>query len=103
VLGLITSALGLLMGVYFILSRLFEGILIKNEIPAGWASLIVCVTVFSGLQLCVLGVIGEYLGRLFLTMNRTPQFVVRESYGVENEPAGTKKRPGKSKGTVSLS
>ena len=33
---------------------------------------------FSGAQLIMLGVVGEYLGRLFLTANKRPQFVVRE-------------------------
>ncbi len=84
-LGLMTSLCGFLLGLYFILSRIFDGLLIKNTIPPGWASLIVCVTVSSGLQLCVLGVLGEYLGRLFLTMNKTPQFVVRETFGVAED------------------
>ena len=34
--------------------------------------------VFSGTQLLVLGLVGEYLGRLYLTVNRKPQFTVRE-------------------------
>ena len=59
------------------------GIFIEHEIPAGWASLIVAVTFFGGVQLCVLGLIGEYLGRLFLTVNRLPQFVVSDVYGIE--------------------
>ena len=61
------------------------GILTDRPIPPGWASLIVAVTVFSGLQLCVLGMIGEYLGRLFLTQNRTPQFVEREVVSLDEE------------------
>ena len=36
------------------------------------------VVLFSGVQLVMLGLLGEYLGRLFLTENQTPQFVVRE-------------------------
>ena len=44
----------------------------------------VCVTIFAGLQLCVLGMIGEYLGRLFLSSSSSPQFVVRESFGIDN-------------------
>lgn len=38
----------------------------------------VAILLFSGIQLVLLGVMGEYLGRLFLTENQTPQFVVRE-------------------------
>lgn len=54
--------------------------------PPGWASIIVSVTMFAGIQLCVLGVIGEYVGRLFLTENRQPQSVVRHTYGIPGEP-----------------
>ena len=42
----------------------------------GW--LMAALLVFSGTQLLMLGLIGEYLGRLFLTVNQRPQSVVRE-------------------------
>ena len=48
------------------------------DVPVGWASVLVPVVLFSGVQLVMLGLLGEYLGRLFLTENQTPQFVVRE-------------------------
>jgi undecaprenyl-phosphate 4-deoxy-4-formamido-L-arabinose transferase len=38
---------------------------------------LVPIVLFSGVQLVMLGLLGEYLGRLFLTENQTPQFVVR--------------------------
>ena len=44
----------------------------------GWGSLMTALLVFSGAQLVLLGVIGEYLGRSYLTTNRRPQSVVRE-------------------------
>jgi glycosyltransferase involved in cell wall biosynthesis len=45
--------------------------------PAGWASLFVAVLLLSGVQLMILGIVGEYLGRLYLTANRKPQATVR--------------------------
>lgn len=51
--------------------------------PPGWAHLAVLVLVFSGAQLLILGVIGEYLGRLFLMANRLPQSAVRELVGAD--------------------
>jgi glycosyltransferase involved in cell wall biosynthesis len=45
--------------------------------PQGWASLAAAVLLLSGVQLLILGLIGEYVGRLYLTMNRKPQAVVR--------------------------
>jgi undecaprenyl-phosphate 4-deoxy-4-formamido-L-arabinose transferase len=46
--------------------------------PAGWGSLMAALLVFSGAQLILLGLVGEYLGRLYLTANKKPQFVVKE-------------------------
>jgi len=44
----------------------------------GWGSLMAALLLFSGVQLLLLGVIGEYIGRMFLTINQRPQAVVRE-------------------------
>lgn len=44
----------------------------------GWGSLMAALLLFSGVQLVMLGLIGEYLGRMFLAVNRRPQSVVRE-------------------------
>jgi undecaprenyl-phosphate 4-deoxy-4-formamido-L-arabinose transferase len=46
--------------------------------PPGWASLMAGTFLLSGIQMMMLGIIGEYLGRLFLTVNGKPQSLVRE-------------------------
>jgi undecaprenyl-phosphate 4-deoxy-4-formamido-L-arabinose transferase len=46
--------------------------------PPGWASIMATVLLLSGVQLLILGIIGEYLGRLYLTANQRPQSVVKE-------------------------
>jgi hypothetical protein len=46
--------------------------------PPGWASLMAAVLLLSGVQLLILGIVGEYLGRLYLTACRRPQSVVKE-------------------------
>jgi glycosyltransferase involved in cell wall biosynthesis len=43
----------------------------------GWGSLMAALLLFSGVQLTILGLLGEYLGRMFLTINQRPQSVVR--------------------------
>lgn len=78
--GLFFSGLALVLIVWFAVVRIIGGVFIHQHIPAGWASLIIAVTFFAGLQLSVLGLIGEYVGRLFLTVNRLPQFVVRQVF-----------------------
>ncbi|MGA1796514.1 MAG: hypothetical protein ACMUIL_11715, partial [bacterium] len=47
-------------------------------LPLGWASLAIMIIIFSGMQLFILGLLGEYLGRMFLSNNQTPQFIIRE-------------------------
>lgn len=84
-LGLAMSGFGLLLAVFFVVSWSQGGIFLHDTVPPGWASTVIIITLFSGLQLCMLGMIGEYLGRVFLTHNRHPQFVVREVYGPDDD------------------
>lgn len=52
--------------------------LLHPEIAAGWTSLIATVLFIGGIQLFCLGLIGEYLGRAYLRLNKKPQFAIRE-------------------------
>ena len=73
--GLTFGALGALAAVIVIVEAI-----ISDKPPQGWASLMVAVLVLAGVQLVVLGMIGEYLGRMFLAVNRKPQYLVREVF-----------------------
>jgi undecaprenyl-phosphate 4-deoxy-4-formamido-L-arabinose transferase len=48
------------------------------QTPSGWGSLMSALLLFSGVQLLMLGVAGEYLGRVYLTVNQRPQATIRE-------------------------
>jgi undecaprenyl-phosphate 4-deoxy-4-formamido-L-arabinose transferase len=72
-MGFLTSILGIIWAIITILEAL------TGKPPEGWASLMVAVLLLSGLQLMLLGIVGEYLGRVFLTANRKPQYLVRDS------------------------
>lgn len=50
--------------------------MLHPELPRGWASLIATVLFIGGIQTLCIGMIGEYLGRAYLKLNRKPQFVV---------------------------
>jgi undecaprenyl-phosphate 4-deoxy-4-formamido-L-arabinose transferase len=69
--GFAMSGLGLCGAIWAVGEAIFEGT------PPGWASLTVATLLLLGVQLIMLGIIGEYLGRLYLTVNRKPQSVVR--------------------------
>lgn len=53
------------------------------DMVTGWASIMSAMTFFFGLVLMVLGIIGEYLGKLIMTINKTPQFIIRETINIE--------------------
>ena len=54
-------------------------------VTVGWASTICIIVVLAGLILMVLGIIGEYLGKMILILNRTPQYIVRETINVTED------------------
>lgn len=83
IIGFVISGFAILLMLFFFVSYLSGGIFFKQVIPPGWASLIIVVTFFGGIQLILIGIIGEYLGRLFLTTNQTPQFIVEEVFSSE--------------------
>ncbi|MBN2374017.1 glycosyltransferase family 2 protein [bacterium] len=72
-LGIVFSILGLFLSVMIVIERIAN-----PALPIGWASLAIMIIIFSGVQLFILGLLGEYLGRMFLGSNQTPQFIVRE-------------------------
>ncbi len=53
----------------------------KGTTPSGWASVMTVILLLSGVQFLILGVMGEYVGRAFLSANGKPQGVVREAIG----------------------
>lgn len=55
--------------------------LINKQLPRGWASLFVAVLFMGGVQLISLGILGEYLGRIYTEVKRRPLYVVQERLG----------------------
>lgn len=72
-LGLVFSVLGLLYAFWVIFARLFLGI--EAE---GWASLMVVVLIAAGVQMLILGVIGEYMWRNLDETRRRPRFIIEK-------------------------
>jgi len=62
--------------------------IIHPAIALGWSSLMAVLLIMSGLILLFLGIIGEYLGRLFMAANSTPQFVIREKLNCDDDKKG---------------
>lgn len=73
VLGVISSLIGLVMAVVLIIRKL----VMMDDVGAGWTSIIAVILIMSGIILAVLGMIGEYIGRIYLCINHTPQYTIR--------------------------
>ena len=71
--GLLTSCLSVFALLFIAIDKLW----ITPELPLGIPSVLGAIVLLSGIQLMLLGVLGEYLGRLYLDHTGTPQFIVR--------------------------
>jgi len=77
-IGLVISLLAFGYAIFLALLKIARGI----NVP-GYTSLMVVVLFFAGVQLITLGVIGEYLGRVFTEVKRRPLYLLREAHGFE--------------------
>lgn len=53
--------------------------ILHPDVTVGWSSTLCVMAVMFGLVLMVLGIVGEYLGKIIMILNNTPQFIVRET------------------------
>lgn len=77
--GVIAALIGFVAGIVTLVSKILDPTMV-----AGWASTVCLLLFLSGLILMVLGIIGEYLGKIILTINQTPQYIVRETYNIKD-------------------
>ena len=73
-LGVIFSMIGLVSALVTIIRKL-----VTPDMTVGWASLMACLLIFSGVIMLILGILGEYIGKLILSINGTPQYIIRET------------------------
>src|SRR5512140_925394 len=69
-LGFVVSTLAFAYAVYAVLARVFDW-----DVVQGWASLMVAIVFLGGVQLISLGIIGEYVGRIYDEVKRRPLYV----------------------------
>jgi glycosyltransferase involved in cell wall biosynthesis len=75
IMGMIFSLLGLALGVFTVIEKLAN-----PDLPIGYAATIVVISIFAGIQLLSLGMIGEYVGRIFMSFNKKPQYTIRKRF-----------------------
>ena len=72
-MGLGSAAAGFLYAIYAIIKKLTD-----PANPIGWTSTIIIILIIGGMILFVLGMIGEYIGRIYICINNSPQYVIRD-------------------------
>ena len=79
--GVGCAAMGFLYGLYTVIKKL-----VNPLVPVGFSSLMAAIMFIGGMLMLMLGLIGEYVGRMYICMNNAPQYVIREI--VKNEDDG---------------
>lgn len=82
--GLIVASLSFSFGIYIIVRTLFYGI----DLP-GYASLLTTILFLGGIQLLSIGILGEYIGRLFIEVKGRPLYIIESVYPLELLPEKT--------------
>jgi dolichol-phosphate mannosyltransferase len=79
-IGAAVSVLSFLYAAYAVSIRLFT-----DQAVPGWASVLVALLFLSGVQLLSLGVIGIYLGKVWMEVKSRPNYVIRSTFGMDNK------------------
>ena len=85
-IGCTCSLGGFLYGIYTIIKKF-----INPNVPMGFSSMMAAIVFMGGMTMVMLGLVGEYIGRMYISMNNSPQFVIRET---TQDVAGDKEKSG---------
>lgn len=72
-MGMFSAVFGFVYAIWVIIHKI-----INPVAPMGWTSTIIILLILGGMILFVLGLIGEYIGRMYISMNNAPQYVIKE-------------------------
>lgn len=78
--GALFALLSFLLSFILIIRRLMD-----PNMQIGWTSIMLACFFFGGVQLMSVGLLGEYIGRIYLSINGTPQYVVKEEFGMNKD------------------
>ena len=78
-IGVICAIIGFVFGIITVIQKL-----VRPDISVGWSSTVAIMLFVGGLIMLMLGMIGEYLGRIYISLNDSPQFVVKETINFDD-------------------
>ncbi len=79
-MGGLFAVVGFIYGIYTVIRKLVNPIA-----PLGWSSTMAALMFIGGFMLLMQGLVGEYIGRIYISMNSAPQFVIREVIGYDGD------------------
>ena len=79
-LGVFCAFMGFAYGLFTIIKKL-----VNPAVPMGFSSMMAALVFFGGMIMIMLGMIGEYIGRIYISLNNSPQYVIRERVNIETE------------------
>ncbi len=77
-IGAFSAFVGFAYGIYTVIKKF-----VNPAVPMGFSSTMAAIVFFGGMIMLMLGLIGEYIGRIYISMNNSPQYVIRERINVE--------------------
>ena len=80
IMGITLSILGFIYMICVIINKFLNPL-----VPLGWSSTISILLLLGGMILFVLGMIGEYIGRIYISINNSPQYVIKETVNIEKK------------------
>ena len=78
--GTVFACIGFLYTIYTIIKKF-----VNPAVPIGFSSLMSAILLIGGMIMIMLGLIGEYIGRMYICMNNAPQFVIRDLIPAKEE------------------
>ena len=79
-LGFLCAALGVFWGIFVIIRKL-----VHPGIIAGYSSMMAVILILAGINMLFLGLLGEYIGRIYICINNSPQYAIRETINLDKE------------------
>lgn len=78
IIGVVIATLGFMYGIFTIIQKF-----INSDIVLGYSSLMSALLFIGGMIMIMLGLIGEYVGRIYININSSPQYIIRETLNIE--------------------
>ena len=74
--GAVCAGIGFLYGIYTVIKKF-----VNPAVPMGFSSTMSAIVFIGGMLMLMLGLVGEYIGRIYISINRSPQYVIRKRAG----------------------